>query len=98
MRQLVSHLSGIRHYTKKKDEKEAAETENEKKDESGESKQSNESKTKKWRNGNGGGGNSGDTQFKEFYLNEKFESVTQALTIFKDDELLSKPGEWPLLD
>ena len=93
MRQLVSHLSGIRHYTKKKDEKEAAETENEKKDEA------NESKAKKRRNGNGGGGgNSGDTQFKEFYLNEKFESVTQALTIFKDDELLSKPGEWLLLD
>ena len=93
MRQLVSHLSGIRHYTKKKDEKEATETENEKKDEA------NESKAKKRRNGNGGGGgNSGDTQFKEFYLNEKFESVTQALTIFKDDELLSKPGEWLLLD
>ena len=90
MRQLVSHLSGIRHYTKKKDEKEAAETENEKKDEA------NESKAKKRRNGNGGG-NSGDTQFKEFYLNEKFESVTQALTIFKDDDLLSKPGEWLLL-
>ena len=63
------------------------------------SKQANESKSKKRRNGNGGGGgNSGDTQFKEFYLNEKFESVTQALTIFKDDELLSKPGEWLLLD
>ena len=78
-----------------KDEKEAAETENEKKDEANESK---ESKAKKRRNGNGGGGNSGDTQFKEFYLNEKFESVTQALTIFKDDDLLSKPGEWLLLD
>ena len=92
-------MAGIRHYTKKKDEKEAAETENEKKDEASESKQANESKSKKRRNGNGGGGgNSGDTQFKEFYLNEKFESVTQALTIFKDDELLSKPGEWLLLD
>ena len=88
MRQLVSHLSGIRHYTKKKAEKEAevetkSEAETEKKD------GSKESKNKKRRNGT----NSHDTQFKEFYLNEKFDSVTQALTIFKEDELLSKPGE-----
>lgn len=35
----------------------------------------------------------GDGRFKEFLLNKKYGSVREALEIFKDDELLSQPGE-----
>ncbi len=61
LRQLSSHMSGVRHYTKK-----------------GEKANDKEKK--------------GDARFKEFYMNEKFDSVMDALSIFKDDELLSSPG------
>ncbi|CEF69266.1 Serine beta-lactamase-like protein LACTB, mitochondrial [Strongyloides ratti] len=52
---LLTHMSGVRHYTKKNEE-------NKKEDE-------------------------------EFLLNKEFDNVSQALELFKDDELLSKPGE-----
>ena len=87
MKQLVSHLSGIRHYTKK--ERKDAAIEEAKSDE----KEAGREKKKKKANGSG----SHDTDFKEFFLNQKFESVAQALTIFKDDELLSKPGPLKLI-
>ena len=79
VRQLVSHLSGIRHYDKKKEES---------------SDQTKDNNRKK-RNNNNNNNNNGsrDTEFKEFYLNQKFESVSKALDLFKDDELLSKPGK-----
>ncbi len=35
----------------------------------------------------------GDKRFSEFLLNKRFDSVGEALDIFKDDELLSSPGE-----
>lgn len=35
---------------------------------------------------------SNDSEFKEFLLNKKFQSISEALEIFKNDELLSKPG------
>jgi len=79
VRQLVSHLSGIRHYDKKKKEESSEET----KDENGNNRK------KRHNNSNG----SHDTEFKEFYLNQKFESVYKALDLFKDDDLLSKPGK-----
>ena len=34
----------------------------------------------------------GDTRFDEFYLNKKFDSVTESLEIFKNDPLLHEPG------
>ena len=36
---------------------------------------------------------SGDGRFREFHIKDKYKSVGEALTLFKDDELLSEPGE-----
>ena len=89
---MVSHLSGIRHYDKKKEEVididvKAATEGNANKEETGtQTASDNGKKDKKKENG------TQDTEFKEFYLNQKFESVGKALQLFKDDELLSKPG------
>ncbi|XP_059087702.1 serine beta-lactamase-like protein LACTB, mitochondrial [Tigriopus californicus] len=66
-RQIVSHLSGIRHYLTK----EQIETQNSADSPNGQ----------------------GDSQFKEFHMKDKFESVEKALEIFKGDELLSNPGD-----
>ena len=86
---MVSHLSGIRHYDKKKEEvididEKAATEGNTNKEQAGAS--DNGKKDKEKENG------IQDTEFKEFYLNQKFESVGKALQLFKDDQLLSKPG------
>ncbi len=92
VRQLVSHLSGIRHYDKKKEvktEETNKETEEEDKEKSNKDGNGTErQKKRKKRNGNG----SHDTEFKEFYLNRKFNSVSEALDLFKEDDLLSNPG------
>ncbi|KAI2796951.1 hypothetical protein BLOT_015593 [Blomia tropicalis] len=56
LRQLVSHIGGIRHYIKPK-----------------------------------GSGN-GDEISHEFYLNKNFSSSIDALSCFKDDPLVAKPG------
>ncbi|KAK6639306.1 hypothetical protein RUM43_007578 [Polyplax serrata] len=58
VRQLASHTSGVRHYTKKGEVKEKR------------------------------GRDSG----KEFYLKEKIDSVEKSVDLFKNDELLFKPG------
>jgi len=36
----------------------------------------------------------GDGRFKEFHIKEHFKTVDDALDIFKDDELLFKPGKF----
>ncbi|RWS30656.1 hypothetical protein B4U80_10002 [Leptotrombidium deliense] len=59
IRQLASHLAGIRHYS------------------NGSPKQ---------------GANVADTEFKEFYIKDHFDTVFDALKIFKDDDLIAKPG------
>ncbi|RWS07111.1 hypothetical protein B4U79_02605, partial [Dinothrombium tinctorium] len=56
VRQLASHLGGIRHYTKEND------------------------------------ASISDSDCAEFYLNKPFTNVIESLNIFKDDDLLSKPG------
>lgn len=58
VRQLASHTSGVRHYTKKGEVKEKR------------------------------GRDSG----KEFYFKEKIDSVEKSVDLFKNDELLFKPG------
>uniref|UniRef100_A0A0K0FU52 Serine beta-lactamase-like protein LACTB, mitochondrial (inferred by orthology to a human protein) n=1 Tax=Strongyloides venezuelensis TaxID=75913 RepID=A0A0K0FU52_STRVS len=55
---LLTHMSGVRHYTKKNEKKEKV-----------------------------------DDLESEFLLNKPFSNVSHALELFKDDELLSKPGE-----
>ena len=34
-----------------------------------------------------------DTQYPEFYSNKAFKTVEEALEVFKEDDLLSKPGQ-----
>ena len=36
---------------------------------------------------------SGDGRFREFHIKDKYKTVGEALKLFKDDELLSEPGE-----
>ena len=36
---------------------------------------------------------SGDGRFREFHIKDKYKTVGEALNLFKDDELLSEPGE-----
>lgn len=61
VRQLVSHLGGIRHYKTKPGDVEPA-------------------------------NKNSDTESLEFFLYRKFKTVEEALELFKDDPLLSKPG------
>ncbi|XP_041853971.1 serine beta-lactamase-like protein LACTB, mitochondrial isoform X2 [Melanotaenia boesemani] len=101
-RMILSHLSGIRHYEKDakkvKEDKEKAkrllkppveEKENEKSstenkdkptDQNTKGKDSNQAQRKK------------EFEHEEYYLKENFESVIQALDLFKDDPLIFKPG------
>lgn len=62
VRQLVSHLGGIRHYKTKPGDVEPA-------------------------------NKNSDTESLEFFLYRKFKTVEEALELFKDDPLLSKPGK-----
>ncbi|XP_061534109.1 serine beta-lactamase-like protein LACTB, mitochondrial isoform X2 [Phycodurus eques] len=102
-RMILSHLSGIRHYEKdpnkvredkekakrllkpsvkeKKEDKSMCEN----KDES--TKEQNiQSEEASW------GKKKNEFEHKEYYLMDNFESVTQALGLFKDDPLIFKPG------
>ncbi|CAJ1056707.1 serine beta-lactamase-like protein LACTB%2C mitochondrial isoform X2 [Xyrichtys novacula] len=103
-RMLLSHLSGIRHYEKDakkvKENKEKAkrllkpqikEREDEK------SSSENKGKTTATEQNSKSKDNAQTQRKKEFeqeeyYLKDNFESVTQALDLFKDDPLIFKPG------
>ena len=107
-RQLLSHLSGIRHYEREKNKKESTDqkenknlsdanspnsvTENvsTKDDQAPKDKEGCDKKavTPQLKSKDG----DGDTKFDEFYLNKKFDSVTESLEIFKNDPLLHEPG------
>lgn len=102
-RMLLSHLSGIRHYekdTKKvKEDKEKAKRllkppVKEREDE----KRSSEKKDEPSAEQNTKGKEAIKTpkkkefEHEEYYLKDNFESVTQALDLFKDDPLIFKPG------
>ncbi|GAA6225536.1 serine beta-lactamase-like protein LACTB, mitochondrial isoform X2 [Lates japonicus] len=102
-RMILSHLSGIRHYEKDakkvKEDKEKAKRllkppVKEKEDE----KSSSENKDKPTTEQNTKGKEATQAQKKkefeheEYYLKDNFESVTQALDLFKDDPLIFKPG------
>lgn len=101
---ILSHLSGIRHYEKdakkvKEDKEKAkqllkpqvkktedAESSSGAKDkpaaeQSTSNKEATETQRKK------------EFEHKEYYLKDNFESVTQALDLFKDDPLIFKPGK-----
>lgn len=101
---ILSHLSGIRHYEKDaekvKEDKEKAKRllkplVKKKEDE----KNSSENKDKSTTEQNTKGKEATQAQKKkefdheEYYLKDNFESVTQALDLFKDDPLIFKPGK-----
>ncbi|XP_077423724.1 serine beta-lactamase-like protein LACTB, mitochondrial isoform X2 [Vanacampus margaritifer] len=102
-RMILSHLSGIRHYekdankmredkekakrllkpsvTEKKEDKRLCENKGEPTEKQNiQSKEASRDKKKK------------EFEHEEYYLTENFESVTQALDLFKDDPLIFKPG------
>ncbi|XP_053175003.1 serine beta-lactamase-like protein LACTB, mitochondrial isoform X2 [Scomber japonicus] len=103
-RMILSHLSGIRHYEKDgkkvREDKEKAKRRlkppggKEKNDE----KSSSENKEKPAKEENTKGKEPTQAQKKkefeheEYYLKDNYESVNQALDLFKDDPLIFKPG------
>ncbi|XP_029379284.1 serine beta-lactamase-like protein LACTB, mitochondrial isoform X1 [Echeneis naucrates] len=94
-RMILSHLSGIRHYEKdaqkvKKDKKKAQRLLKPPVKEKEDEKKLSESTTEQ--NTRGKGATQSEFEHEEYYLKENFESVTQALDLFKDDPLIFKPG------
>lgn len=93
---ILSHLSGIRHY--EKDAKKVREDKEKakrllkppvQKKEDVKSSAVNKDKPATEQNTN----NKEFTEHEEYYLKDNFESVTQALDLFKDDPLIFKPGK-----
>lgn len=100
-RMLLSHLSGIRHYEKDPN-KVREDKEKERRALKAPVLQRDHPKNTdlgKDKPGAEQGGKKKDAQKKkefeheEYYLKKKFESVTQALDLFKDDPLIFKPGK-----
>ncbi|XP_023143549.1 serine beta-lactamase-like protein LACTB, mitochondrial isoform X1 [Amphiprion ocellaris] len=102
-RMILSHLSGIRHYEKdankvKEDKEKAKRLLKPPVKEKGDQKSSSENKDKTTTAQNNKGKDASQAQKKkefeheEYYLKDNFESVIQALDLFKDDPLIFKPG------
>ncbi|XP_073328871.1 serine beta-lactamase-like protein LACTB, mitochondrial isoform X1 [Pagrus major] len=102
-RLILSHLSGIRHYEKDakkvKEDKEKAkrllkppvkEREDEKSSSGNKDKPATEQNTKDKEATQAQ--KKKEFEHEEYYLKDNFESVTQALDLFKDDPLIFKPG------
>lgn len=92
---ILSHLSGIRHY--EKDAKKVREAWEKckgllkppvkEKDTENEDKPTTEQSSKVSR-----AHRKAEFEHEEYYLKDNFESVIQALDVFKDDPLIFKPG------
>ena len=80
---LVSHLSGIRHYEKKKD-KDKKDQENEQTKSPSSAK---ETVSKTDNNKEKPKGKVGEFDMKEYYIKRKFDTVTEALDLFKPEAL-----------
>ncbi|XP_070828499.1 serine beta-lactamase-like protein LACTB, mitochondrial isoform X2 [Chaetodon trifascialis] len=102
-RMILSHLSGIRHYEKdakkvKEDREKAKRLLKPPVNERGGEKSSSENKDKPATEQNTKDKEATQAQkrkefeHEEYYLKENYESVTQALDLFKDDPLIFKPG------
>ncbi|XP_071788287.1 serine beta-lactamase-like protein LACTB, mitochondrial [Asterias amurensis] len=100
MRQLVSHLAGIRHYSKDyikklKDSKKDNRTENKSTDHEHDGKNSSKDDQMKELTDNGKekcNKKEKDSELKEFYVTKDYSSVVDALEMFKEDPLMHKPG------
>ena len=106
---LLSGLSGIRHYekdakkvkedkerarrllkpAKKDDEKSSSKKDDEKSSSENNDKTTTEQNTK----GKVTTPRKKEFEHEEYYLKDNFESVSQALDLFKDDPLIFKPGK-----
>lgn len=99
-RLILSHLSGIRHYEKdaKKVREDREKAKQPLKPPVKEEKSLTENKDKLTTKNNTKGEEANQTQKKkefeheEYYLKDNFDSVIQALDLFKDDQLVFKPG------
>ncbi|XP_054633795.1 serine beta-lactamase-like protein LACTB, mitochondrial isoform X1 [Dunckerocampus dactyliophorus] len=99
-RMILSHLSGIRHYEKDankvREDKEKAKRllkpllKGKKEDKSSRESKSEPSKDHNAQSKEAQKKN--EFEHEEYYLKDTFESVTQALDLFKDDPLIFKPG------
>lgn len=102
-RLLLSHLSGIRHYEKDpkkvREEKEKAkrllkppEKKGEKLPDENEEKCTQQDKKLKSKDAKNGRKKK-EFEQEEYYLKDSFESVIQALDLFRDDPLIFEPGK-----
>ncbi|XP_045894554.1 serine beta-lactamase-like protein LACTB, mitochondrial isoform X3 [Micropterus dolomieu] len=100
-RMILSHLSGIRHYEKdakkvKEDKEKAKRLLKPPVKEKDDEKSSNKDKPSIEQNTKGKEATPAqkkkEFEHEEYYLKDNFESVTQALDLFKDDPLIFKPG------
>lgn len=99
---ILSHLSGIRHYEKdakkvKEDKEKAKRLLKPPVKEKDDEKSSNKDKPSIEQNTKGKEATPAqkkkEFEHEEYYLKDNFESVTQALDLFKDDPLIFKPGK-----
>ncbi|XP_072291463.1 serine beta-lactamase-like protein LACTB, mitochondrial [Eucyclogobius newberryi] len=85
-RMVLSHLSGIRHYEKDankvREEREKAKGQIKPKGGEQEEKQGQKKAVRK----------KSEFELEEYYLKDHFNSMTEALDLFKDDPLIFKPG------
>lgn len=104
---ILSHLSGIRHYEKDakkvREDKEKAKRllkapAKEKEDKKSSSESTEKSSTDQTTKDKEAEGKRKKKEFEheEYYLKENFESVIEALNLFKDDPLIFKPGKFIL--
>ena len=99
MKQLMSHTSGVRHYEKdlREDEAKQSKNEAERKDVNRENTQKDDPEAGKKIGKEDGGQrckekNRAEFANKEYYIREHFDTVKEAMDLFKDDPLLKKPG------
>lgn len=79
MRQLISHLSGIRHYEKVPSSVDTVKATSSDSETSSKNVSSEKGKD--------------EFENQEYLLNSHFDTVAQSLALFQDDELFSKPGK-----
>ncbi|KAJ0069493.1 hypothetical protein NL108_008283 [Boleophthalmus pectinirostris] len=88
-RMLLSHLSGIRHYEKDankvREEREKAKNKIKRKEDEKEEKKEKQGQKKPTQK-------KSEFELEEYYLKDHYNSVIEALDLFKDDPLIFKPG------
>lgn len=95
---LLSHLSGIRHYEKdidkiREDKAKAKQPLKHPVTEKQEKKNKDKPSTDHCHKDSPQAAKKKEFDHEEYYLKENFESVTQALNLFKDDPLVFEPGK-----